>query len=482
MKNRWAAMALLLASGAAAETSASEALGFEAAAREALAASAAVARAAAQAGLAALEEPALLAETDTQLFGAYGRSTDRSPRHMPSFQGTYSKTETFRTGILQRTLTGMEASLAWDNQRLRNPSLARPLDPTADSRVSLEVRQPLLRYFWGRPDRARRGRFRAGAEAAANELLRVQTEVAVGVGKAYFQFYGAREAVEINRAAVKTAETLVRTYKEKRRYGLVEDSDLAQAEALLEAQRIEVNLAEAEADRAGNALAAALHRQGAAGADLPPLGGLPDLAVPAPDPSLAERAVTARPETRAASARRQAAEWAARTARLDALPDLAVTGGYAWAGLDRDYPGAWDDMKTGDHPVKSAGVSLTVPLLFRKERIARRSAEILAEAARREEAEAVQKVREDVRTAAAALSAARDRVAARERLMEIETRKLRAEEENFRRGRSSTDLIVRFQQDLSRARLLLVRARVEESAARLDWARSLGMVREVLGG
>lgn len=460
--------------------SAEDALTFEAAARTALAVSPSVARAAAEAGLAALEEPSLLANTDPELFGGYSGSSDRSPRHMPGFQGVYSRTESFRAGLLQRTLTGMEARLSWDNQRLRNPSPSRPLDPTADSRLSLDVRQPLLRYFWGRPDKARRGRARAGARAATAEFLRAQTEVVVAAGKAYLVLYGARESVRISEAAVKTAERLVATYREKRRYGLVEDSDLTQAEALLEVQGIEVVLARSEEARALNALAALMHRQGADAADLPPLSGLPDLEVPPPDPSLASQALAARPEVKAAVERRAALEWADRVVRLDGLPDLAVTGSYAWAGLDRDLPGAWEDMDGGRHPVKSAGVSLTMPILFRKERIDRRSVAFRLEAARREEADAVQRVREDVRTAAEALVAARARLAARERLLEIEKRKLRAEEANFRRGRSSTDLIVRFQQDVSRAELAFVRARVEESAARLDWGRALGLLSEAL--
>lgn len=486
MKRLWTALLLCPALAAADVPTAAaprddaSPLSFEAAAREALAASAAVARAAVDAGLAGLEEPLLLANTDTELFGGYNKATDRSPRHMPSFQGTYSKTETFQAGISQKTLTGMEARLLWDNMRLRNPSAARPLDPTADSRVILEVRQPVLRYFWGRPDKARRGRARAGVEAAEGELLRVQTDVVVAAGRAYLMLIGAREALRINEEAVAVAQKLVTTYREKRRFGLVEESDLAQAEALLEGQRIEVNLARSEEARAANALAALLHRQEADGARLPPLGGVPELTVPEPDPALVTKAVASRPETRAATARRAAAEWNNRVSKLDALPDLAVNGSYAWAGLDQNLPDAWDDMKTGDHPVKSAGVTLTVPLFFKKERIARNSAEMSLAAARRDEVEAIQRVREDVRTAAQALTAARERMAARSRLLEIEKRKLKAEQQNFNRGRSATDLIVRFQQDVSRAELLNVRAQVEEAAARLEWGRALGLLREVL--
>ena len=63
-------------------------------------------------------------------------------------------------------------------------------------------------------------------------------------------------------------------------------------------------------------------------------------------------------------------------------------------------------------------------------------------------------------------------------MLELERRKFRAEEENFRRGRSSTDLLIRFQQDIRRAQANLLEAEKDEAVARLELRRCLGFLLE----
>ncbi|MDX6770929.1 MAG: hypothetical protein SF051_15460, partial [Elusimicrobiota bacterium] len=112
---------------------------------------------------AGLEEPLLLSNLDPKLGAAYHYQDDRSPRSQPVFQGVRSRLDRWETSLSQTTLLGTEARMVWRNERLVNPSAFRPLDPTVDSRLALELKQRLLRYFWGRPDIARRSRARAGA-------------------------------------------------------------------------------------------------------------------------------------------------------------------------------------------------------------------------------------------------------------------------------------------------------------------------------
>lgn len=116
---------------------------------------------------AALEEPLLLSSLDPKIIGSYSYQDDRAPRTLPAFQGSRARTERWETGLSQTTLLGTEAKLVWRGERLVNPSAFRPIDPTVDSRLALELKQRLLRYFWGRPDVARRSRARSDAAAAA---------------------------------------------------------------------------------------------------------------------------------------------------------------------------------------------------------------------------------------------------------------------------------------------------------------------------
>ena len=156
------------------------------------------------------------------------------------------------------------------------------------------------------------------------------------------------------------------------------------------------------------------------------------------------------------------------------MPDLSLDASYAFAGLDSSYGGAWSDMGGGRHPVAAIGLSVVVPLTFRQERLVRRQAD-LAPPPPRPACGAENAARRAWRDAGETRSPSRRRRAAAERLAAIEAGKLKAGESDFRSGRATTDLLVRFQQDLRRARAELVRAEADESLALIELARQAGL-------
>jgi outer membrane protein TolC len=471
-----AAALLTVAGGGAAEP-----LTLFQAVEEALAKSPALAKARLDVSDAELDEPLLLAETDPRFVTGYRWSDDQAPRTQPAFQGTRSRTEAFDVGILQRTLIGTEARLGWTNLKTSNPATFRPLDPTVDSRLVLDVRQPLLRYLWGRPDRARRGALRSGVQSARGRLRAGENDAAAAAARAYLRLHVAERALGIAEGALATARDLRSSYAEKRRYGLVEESDLFQAEVSVQVQELELTLARSELENARTALLAELQRHTAdRPADVTP-AGLPALPpAPADEDAVVRAALARRPDLAAAREVLAAAEWAARTARLETLPELDFTGSYGVAGLDADHPGAWKDLRSRDHPIKSAGLNLTVPFGGRKERLSRRAARFRVESARQDVELAVQRVISEARQAWVALRAARDRAAAARRLLELEGKKREAAEADFRRGRATTDLLVRFRQDLHLAERRLLQAESDEVQARLELGRVTGTLLDLL--
>lgn len=452
-------------------------LTFADAVRESLETSPEVKVALSRAQEAGLEEPALLAELDPRFMGSYAISDDRSPRAAPVFQGSYSRTERWETGISQNTLLGTQARLVLRNERLQNPALFRILDPTVDSRLNLELEQPLLRHFWGRPDTARRRRARALEAAARGELRRAKEAAVLRAARAYLELHNAQGQLLLKQNGVADARRLLEKYGEKRRYGLAEESDLLQARASLELQEIELLIAGSQLENARHALQAALPQRRGQVLEVVLPSGLPADAPAQPEDTVIWR----RSELESARAQREYQEWNLRVARLDTLPDFSVNASYGAAGLNTNYDAAWRDMSSFDHAVKIAGVSLVVPFSYRRERVTRRQAELRLEAARAEEKRLEIAVRKEVRDARQNLELARRRLTAGRRLAEIERRKYQAEQANARRGRSSTDLLLRFLQDVRRADSDLLRAELEQALARLELARSTGGLLEGLG-
>jgi outer membrane protein len=262
----------------------------------------------------------------------------------------------------------------------------------------------------------------------------------------------------------------------------VEPSDLLQAQASVQVQETELTLAESRIEAARNALLALMQRQKPSGAAAPFRADFPRT-WPAFAGSLDEALAAGlerRGDVRSARAAEEAAEFGLRVAALDGLPDLSVHGSYGVAGLDGRYSDAWSDLGGFDHPVKSAGVSLSVPFGRRREKLDRKSAALRLEGLRRERERVTQNAIREIRDAWENLQTSRKRLEASRTLASLEERKLKAENEDFGKGRSNTDLMVRFQLDFHRARQQLLRARTDEALARVELGRSVGALVETL--
>lgn len=412
-----------------------------------------------------LEEPLLLSNTDPSFVGSFQVEDDRAPRTAPTFQGSRARAERAYAGLAGKTLIGTQARLLVRTDRLESPSLFRTLDPSVDSRLSLEFSQSLGRYFWGRPDKARRSRARSGAAQARELLRRAETEAAAAALRALIELDFAARQIAVKDAAVGDAQRLLAKQRDKRGYGLVEASDLLQAEASLEGRLTEAALARSALERARSAFVHAAHIPDPAPA-AGDLSGLPDGAAA---PGLGRR-----PDLAAVRRAREAAEWAERVEYLDTLPDIQLSGSYAAAGLAGRYASSLDDASSFDHAVKAVGLSFAVPIGHKKERLTRKAAALRTAQARAEESRVLEAAQRELRDGAEGLRLARERAVLAARLEDLERRKLAAEEESYRKGRSSTDLLIRFQQDVRRAETEAARARADEALARVELARASG--------
>ncbi len=110
---------------------------------------------------------------------------------------------------------------------------------------------------------------------------------------------------------------------------------------------------------------------------------------------------------------------------------------------------------------------MAVPLFFRREKVRRREAESQLAAARAERDFLRQTIERETRVAWERLRLARARTQAARRLRDIQKAKRDAEERQFARGRSTTDLVIRFQNDLRQAEKRTLQAQVDETVSRV---------------
>ena len=433
-----------------------------------------------------LSEPLFLSELDTHFDADYNILNNQAPRAAPAFEGDKNLVESFGAALSQKTLIGTEARLSWANQRIDNPAQFRVLDPSAESILSLGIKQNLLRYLWGRPDIARRKRYRAEVETARERVRRQSAELAASAIHAALDTQFSLHRIHVSEQGVGNAELLVKANVRKKQYGMVEDSDQYQAEASLEAERTEQLLALSSLQTSRHALTE--------------LAG-PDYQVdfstgsqenstfvtwvrPQPFNSVEEalaQAALKRPEIRSLESAARAAEWAVRSETLETLPELSLNAAYGVAGLDEGYSKAWQDLNGFDHTVKSVGLKLQTPIGYRKEKLQRKGKRWELEAAQESLRRAQERMEREVRDAWENLGLNEDRLKARLRLVDLHRKKYAAERDSFKRGKSGTDILVRFQQDTHLAEIALARAQADFQLAQVELARATGTLLYRLG-
>lgn len=191
-------------------------------------------------------------------------------------------------------------------------------------------------YDFGRTPAAQRAA-RARIEAAATDLVRVDSEITVAVTERYIETVAADRLLELRRRTVEARGRLREQVARLVEAGVRPRSDMLRAEIDLENARLDLTVAEAETENARHRLS------DAAGLDLLPDGPLDDLLAEVPRPpnvgALAEAAVGRRPEVEALRARLRAAAWDVRTARRDRWPVLSATSSYLSRDRDVDRVG-----------------------------------------------------------------------------------------------------------------------------------------------
>lgn len=435
-----------------------------------------------------------LAETESQriegmldpvVTASIGATDDKSPV-ASSFQASRTVSGQLQAGISKPMANGdtLGASLAYNRskQSFSNPIAAQfaLINPAYRGQIDLTYRHPLLRGN-DRPDYAE------ALQAAENdtEASRLQQQtiaraLALQVTNAYYQLANDWIQVKLANQSVKRAERLLQYQSFRERFGLIEKSDRLQAEALLEARKLD--RAQAQAQLAVDN--SALNRLLLAPADqrLDPSVSHP--AIDRPIAGFNTLFVTAsrkRPELSILDARLKAAEARLKQAMDTEESQLDIVAQLGTRSLDTQASAAAGNAfgTTNHYAALSLEYSDTVG--NNRAHAAIRKAELTRSRIVEERRQAIDQIRDDL--ARARTSLLNNIPAFRQSVLRVaaEQKKLDAELKRYREGRSDTATVVQFEGDLSAAErqkeLLSVSLNLAEK--QLAWAQ--GTLFEELG-
>ncbi|MGE5175932.1 MAG: TolC family protein [Hyphomicrobiales bacterium] len=372
------------------------------------------------------------------------------------------------------------------------------LSPEYDTRVGLELRQPILR---DRATDASRTAIRvaaAGRTGATASLRTTLEQTVASVERAYWTLVAARRDVLVQRESVRLAEEQLGETQSRVSTGAAPRTELAQPRAELERRRGEMLAAGEASARAENALKV-LVLDGEADplwADsLAPADRAETTTDSVDVGDAVHEALQNRPELAVAQAivtRRHAETALAKDGiwpRLDVVlsydryglagdRNAAAPAGSLPPGLEGGLGDAFGSIGDGEYDAARVALVLGLPLGNRE---ARGNAAAARHVERQAEVALVRlrkTIRAEVLDAAAGLDAARQRIEAARSAREAAEVQLDAERDRYATGLSTNFLVLTRQNDLSRARLEEISALTDYRTARTEMARATGTLLE----
>lgn len=379
----------------------------------------------------------------SELLGARGAFDPVLGASGLSAWGPYPQTRA-AVGVRSNTAAwGLDLDAGWSWGRGDIPAYDGDLKTLAGGELYLAARLPLLKG--GFTDEARTALRLGRAEIAAAEAKVLLTRLKAGFGarEAWFKWLGAGEKLRVARRMAELATTTRDAVQSRITQGDAAPIELVDAERVLAERAVKVRELERDLQIAAQKLG--LYLRDAAGAPAPPDSEPTTLPAPTDAPldldAALRDALTQRPELLALAAKQDALRASLQLARISVLPKLDLK-----LGVEQDLPGADEDSEPLE--VKFGG-EFSLPLALRAGRGKLDAVQAKLVAVDAERAYAADTVSFDVRAAAEALAAARDRLVLVVRQVELARQVEAATRTAFTLGdRSVFDLYLREQSTL----------------------------------
>lgn len=416
-----------------------------------------------------------------------------------SLQGagkTESKTVTLDASASKFLATGGTVSLSFAGQRQDLSSGVSLLSPEYTTSLTLSATQPLLKNRGPEAALAPLLIARANAVASDGDFRSKVLDIVASTRSAFFTFAAASRAVEVRRAALDLAQRTLDQTNARIAAGVAAQIDRLPAEATVASGREALIAAETAARDAGDELKNTMGVQAANEwiADLIPIA--PDDAVGPPDDTdTFEEAARRRPEVMAQALRIEGAKLGEAAARNRTRPvlDLTVSGGLTGlAGSPRKNPvlgGSGDrfegnlgdslqEMTSGRYYNWFVGLHTEIPWRFDRERAQYGQARLAKEQQHIQATALLDRIRTDVRKGRRDLESAIARIEASRVAVAAAEKSLEAEEKKLSLGRSTILDVLKLQQSLSEARLTLVQSQFDAYLAQTNLWRAVGSLLE----
>jgi len=387
-------------------------------------------------------------------FSMYGNYLDDEKEVPNVFAGTRTETRTLGIDITKRFPTGTEVGLGLSNMRNYSNSLFFTENPFHEMTAKVSLKQALGKNFFGLKNKADIKITKIDIENSEFSTFDNIENTLGNVQKTYWRLILAYEELRIRQDMLGEAKKLHDIYKRNFEVGLIEKPDLLATEANIKVRENEISIAQLELIKAQNDLLLLLSEENL-DVKIKPKDNL-DI-----DPQFADiynalsEAVGSRRDYKQAKNLIEKNEIEVIVKKNALWPQIDLEASYSRNGIDRHYKSAWADIDSQNQDEIYVGITISTSLERRKER-----AELEQKRLEKQKyllllKQIEQIVFRQINNRVTQVNTLANEVTTSKKIVALQEQKLKAESARLRYGRSSADIIIRYQEDVLNARLNL---------------------------
>lgn len=405
---------------------------------------------------------------DAILSGSVSYDDDQLKR-TSSIAGSASKSTDYNFGVSKKLNTGTTVELDYDHSRDWSDSPFATLTPAHDAQASVSLKQAMGKNFLGVIDRNEVAITKLEIENSDySSIDKIETYLA-DAQKAYWKFILNREKVAIYKAVLDRADSLYKIYTQKLKMGLAEEPDLYAAEANVDIRKNQLLASQNDLQSAENDLLLKLNREGRNSIEIISSEILALDKVKQHDfLSSLRLAIEKRRDYKKAFNEVTSKKLNVVTKKNSLWPEIDLEGTFTMNGVAKKFADATQRIGDTDHQQFSFGISFSYPLENSDAKGQYYSAQLENTKSivllKKKEREIVVEINDAVATVNTKFEQANNSAS----VVRLQEAKLEQEEKRFRAGRSNSDTLIRFHNDVLEARIAFVEALYQCYAAFID--------------
>ena len=402
---------------------------------------------------------------DTILSGEIGY-TDDQRKSASSLSGTKSITNNYDIGVGKKLKSGTDVDIDFTNKREWTDSTFVSTNPYHESQIEITLTQPIAKNFFGLIDR---GNIKIVKQEIKNAELDsyIKVEDAIILAeKAYWDLVLAQEEFKIKKEMLKKAITLFNQHRSKLKMGLVETGDVLAVEANMHIRESEILIASNNLESAQELLRIRLNLKN----DIKLLPMDP-LTITDLDTDFVSSLKTAFDYRRDYLSGKNDVEKQNIELKMKSngrFPEIDLKATFAANGIDSRHSRALEDIYEDSNPKYYVGIEFKYPIenneansLYEKATLKKTKAIVNLQKIERE---IISDIDENFRN----MSVNKINITKMVRVENLQRGKLFQEEKRFKYGRSDSDTLIRYQEDLLNAKLMTQRAHLDHKISILD--------------